>query len=236
VLPRGRSTVDFDAGFPYYFGGRITVGAGRIPNLAGFDATVAVRTMFARTELGLGARMTVVDNNPFSAAAFTNIWWGSKLLDDSKRNGVTWDVGGAISLSALSHVTITGKAFAELWSDRFCPALDSTMPNGFEGSDPIKVCVDAQNNRLSATEMSVIRKTFGRDAVPTDLFNRQNGARFLISMSGEIAFDQYWNFYFILEGAPFQQDERALFTSLFSAPMPDNDPRVYGRIGLTYKF
>jgi len=192
--------------------------------------------MFARTELGLGGRMTFVDNEPFSAAAFTNIWWGSKLLDDSKRNGVTWDVGGAVSLSALSHVTITGKAYAELWSDRFCPALDSTMPNGFEGTDPIQVCVDAQNNRLSTQQLATIRRTFGKDAVATDLFNRNNGARFLISMSGEIAFDQFWNFYFILEGAPFQQDERGLFTSLFSASMPDNDPRVYGRIGLTYKF
>lgn len=236
VLPRGRSTVDFGAGFPYYLNARITVGAGRIPNLAGFDASVAVRSMFARTELGLGGRMTVVDNEPFSLALLTDLWWGSKLLDDSKRNGVTWDVGGAVSLSALSHVTLTGKAYAELWSDRFCPALDTSMPNGFEGTDPIPVCVAAQNNRLTQPQLAAIHRTFGKDAVATDLFNRNNGARFLISMSGEIAFDQFWNFFFILEGAPFQQQERALFSSLFSASMPDNDPRVYGRIGLTYKF
>ena len=31
TLPRGRSTVDFDAGYPYFLNGRITVGAGRLP-------------------------------------------------------------------------------------------------------------------------------------------------------------------------------------------------------------
>src|SRR5204863_338916 len=81
--------------------GRITGGAGSIPNLVPVDASVAVRTLFARTEIGLGMRATFVDNEPFSAGAFTNLWWGSKLLDDSKRNGVTWDVGALISLTAL---------------------------------------------------------------------------------------------------------------------------------------
>jgi hypothetical protein len=238
VLPRGRSTVDLDAGFPYFLNGRITVGAGQIPNFFGFDASVAVRTMLARTELGLGGRMTVVDNEPFSAAAFTDLWWGSKLLDDSKRNGVTWDVGGAISLTALTHVTITGRAYAEVWSDRLCPGLDKSMPNGFDGTDPIQVCVDAQNNRLTPDEKSRITQTLGKGAStnPSDLFDRDNGARFMLSLGGEIAFQQEWNVYFILAGAPFQQSERALFTNLFSGSMPDSDPRIYGRVGLTYKF
>lgn len=234
VLPRGRSTVDADAGFPYYFTGRITVGAGKLPNLFGFDASVAVRTMFARTELGFGGRMTVVDNEPFSAAAFTNLWWGSKLLDDSKRNGVTWDIGALASLTALSHVTLTGRAYVQVWSDRHCPVQDSSAPNGFEGTDPIEVCVHAKEGNLSQVEQSRVRKLIGDDN--SELFNRENGARFLLSMIGEIAFQQEWNVYFILEGAPFQQGERALFTNIFSGSMPDNDPRIYGRVGLTYKF
>ena len=245
VLPRGRSTVDVDIGYPYFTTARITVGAGRIPNFFGFDASVAVRSMLARTEIGLGARMTVVDNEPFSAAAFTNLWWGSKLLDDSKRNGVTWDLGGVVSLTALTHVTISGRAYAELWSDRHCPALDSSMPNHFEGTDPIKVCTDflgtQQNGFMptaDAVERARIRKLVGSDATGPDspLFDRENGARFLLSLTGEIAFQQEWNVYFILEGAPFQQSERALFTSMFSASMADNDYRIYARTGLTYKF
>jgi len=233
VLPRGRSTVDLDAGYPYFVTGRITVGAGRLAPQLGFDASVGVRTMLSRSEIGLGGRMTVVDNEPFSAAAFTNLWWGSKLLDDSKRNGVTFDAGGLVSLTALTHVTITGRAYFELWSDRHCPALDASMPNGFEGTDPIKVCVDAHANRVPAADEAKVKKLIGSDAA---LFDRENGARFLLSIIGEIAFQQEWNVYFILEGAPFQQGERPLFTGLFSGSMPTNDYRIYARTGLTYKF
>lgn len=245
VLQRGRSTVDFDIGYPYFGTGRITVGAGSIPGLFGVDATVAVRTMLARTEIGLGARMTLIDNEPFSAGAFTNLWWGSKLLDDSKRNGVTWDVGGLVSLTALTHVTITGRAYAEVWSDRHCPGLDTSMVNHFDGTDPIQVCTDflgSPRNGFMPTanpvERARVKKLIGSDAVgPTSpLFDRENGARFLLSIVGEIAIQQEWNVYFILEGAPFQQAERALFTSMFAAPMGDNDYRIYARTGLSYKF
>jgi hypothetical protein len=240
VLPRGRSTADIDLGYPYFTTARITVGAGRIPNFFGFDASVAVRSMGARTEIGLGGRMTVVDNEPFSAAAFTNLWWGSKLLDDSKRNGVTWDLGGIVSLTALTHVTISGRGYLELWSDRHCPAPDSSTPNKLEGTDPIKVCTNIQTGMISDTDLSRVRKLIGSDVTTgpdsTLIKNRENGARFLLSLTGEIAFQQEWNIYFILEGAPFQQSERALFTSMFSSSMADNDYRIYARTGLTYKF
>ena len=56
------------------------------------------------------------------------------------------------------------------------------------------------------------------------------------SIVGEIAFEQQWNFFVILEGAPFQQSERALFTNVFSRSMVDTDYRIYARSGLTYKF
>jgi hypothetical protein len=237
VLPRGRSTVDVDVGYPYFVTGRITVGAGKIASMFGFDASVGVRTMLARSEIGLGGRLTLVDDEPFSAGAFTNLWWGSKLLDDSKRNGVTWELGGLASLTALTHVTITGRAYAQFWSDRHCPALDASMPNGFEGTDPIEVCQQLKDNTISAGDRSRVTKLIGTDKADNDnAFSREGGARFMLSIAGEIAFDQQWNFYFILEGTPFQTSERALFTNLFSGSMPANDYRIYARTGLTYKF
>jgi hypothetical protein len=243
TLPRGRSTVDVDVGYPYFTTARITVGAGTASNGMGFDASVGVRTMLARTELGLGVRGTLIDNQPFSAAGFSNLWWGSKLLDDSKRNGLTWDIGALVSLSALTHVTITGRGYFQFWSDRHCPTVDNNTPNGFDGTDPIKVCTDfrgtPQNDFMPNDDAdavrSRVRKLTGAES-DSELFDRDNGVRFLLSIAGEIAFDQHWNFYFILEGAPFEQGERALFSSLFSSPMGDNDYRVYGRAGLTYKF
>jgi hypothetical protein len=245
VLPRGRSTVDVDAGYPYFTTARITVGAGRIPNFWGFDASVAVRSMLSRSEIGLGGRATVLDNEPFSAAVFSDIWWGSKLLDDSKRNGLTFNAGGIVSLTALSHVTISGRGYLQLWSDRHCPALDNSMPNGFEGTDPIEVCKDFLGTRengfmptASDAERARVKKLTGAvlTGQSSELWEREEGARFLLSVIGEIAFQQEWNIYFIFEGAPFQQAERALFTSTFSGAMPDNDYRIYARAGLTYKF
>ncbi|MBC7975255.1 MAG: PEGA domain-containing protein [Myxococcales bacterium] len=243
TLPRGRSTVDIDVGYPYFTTARITVGAGTASNGMGFDASVGVRTMLARTELGLGVRGTLIDKQPFSAAAFSNLWWGSKLLDDSKRNGLTWDVGALVSLSALTHVTITGRGYFQFWSDRHCPTVDGSTPNGFDGTDPIKVCSDFRGTRENGfmpndaadAVRSRVRKLTGIEQ-DSELFDRENGARFMISIAAEIAFEQHWNIFFILEGAPFEQGERALFSSLFSSPMGDNDYRVYGRAGLTYKF
>ena len=247
VLRRGRSTVDFDAGYPYYLSGRITVGAGNIPNLFGVDASVGVRTMFARTEIGFGGRVTFVDNIPFSAGAFTNFWWGSKLLDDSKRNGVTWDFGALVSLTALTSATITGRAYFELWSDRHCPGVDLSTDNHFDGGteDAIQVCKDFLGEKVHAfaptatpQEKARVKKLIGTDLTgpSSPLFDRENGARFMLSLIGEIAIQQEWNVYFILEGRPFQQSERALFTSMFAAPMGDTDFSFYGRAGLTYKF
>jgi hypothetical protein len=237
TLPRGRSTVDFDAGYPYFLNGRITVGAGRVAKKFGFDATVAVRTMLARSDLGIGVRMMVADASPFSAAFFANGWWGSKLLDDSQRNGVTFEGGVLASLTALSNVTITGRGYFQLWSDRHCPEL---LPgNTFEATDPIDTCegyrqqLTGMTSDLSDADKARAEKLTGNTG--NTFFERENGARFLLSVIAEIAVDQRWNVYGILEGAPFQ-DERALFTSLFSGPMFDTDYILYARFGLSYKF
>ena len=67
------------------------------------------------------------------------------------------------------------------------------------------------------------------------MFGRENGIRAMASIIAEIAIQQNWNFWGILEGAPFQ-DERALFTNDFAHSMFDTDYDLYLRLGLTYKF
>jgi hypothetical protein len=253
VLPRGRSTVDLDVGYPYYAGAKINVGAGFFDKqkTMGFDASVALRSMLTRNELGLGGRLQLAHNYPFSVGAFTQLWWGSTLLDDSSRNGVTWDVGGAVSLSAASAVTITGRAYLELYSDRHCPALDNSNKTngGFETKDPTDICkaykasgrggIDNTTAPVTApagvTEADLDRAERLTDHKGTAFFDRDNGARFILSLAGEIAVDQRWNIYGILEGAPFQ-GERALFTNMFNGSQFDSDFILYFRLGLTYKF
>ena len=230
TLPRGRSTVDFDAGYPYYLNARISVGAGRVSKKFGFDATVGVRTMFAQSEIGLGGRMMVADEEPFSAALFSNLWFGAKLFDDSQRNSVTFEGGALASLTALSNVTITGRAFLQLWSDRHCPEL---INGRFEATDATDVCASYQDNTISVDDKARAEKLTGTSG--NDFFGRDNGARFMLSVLAEISVDEEWSVHGIFEGAPFQS-ERALFTNLFSASMFDTDFVLYARLGVTYKF
>jgi hypothetical protein len=239
TLPRGRSTVDFSVGYPYYLDGRVTVGAGRISHKFGFDATVAVRTLLARTELGIGARAMLADNEPFSFGAFTQIYYGSKLLDNSSRNGVTWDVGVIASLTALSHVTISGRLYLDVWSDRHCPVQKTTGMTGptdvFDG-DAIGVCKYFYNHAADANDPTVMRVTkLTGWTQPNDVFNRENGVRLMASIAAEIAVYQNWNVFGLLEGAPFQP-ERALFTHEFAKSMFDTDFNLYFKLGLSYKF
>ncbi|HSK04686.1 MAG TPA: PEGA domain-containing protein [Kofleriaceae bacterium] len=231
TLPRGRSTVDFDAGYPHFLGGRISVGAGKIAKKFGFDATVGVRIAPERQELGLGARMMVADANPFSAALFSNFWWGSMLLDDSARNGVTFEGGAIASLTALSNVTISGRAYLQLWSDRHCPELLGGRT--FEATDPTDICEELRTNMATPQDRTRAEKLTG--SAGDGIFDRDNGARFMLSVIAEIAVRQRWTMYGILEGAPFQE-ERALFTGLFSSVMPEQDAIIYARFGLSYKF
>ena len=239
TLARGRSTIDFDVGYPYYLNTKITVGAGRLAGKFGFDANVAVRTMLARTEIGLGARLMLADADPFSAGVMTELWWGSKLLDDSSRNGLTWDLGLVASLSALSHVTITGKAGLQVWSDRHCPELETPGTDGFSSTAPIEVCKDYKNELATpGTVLSSADKLRAEELTGNtgnDFFGRDAGARLLLSIAAEIAIRQHWSIYGIFEGVPFGS-ERALFTRTFSGPMFDTDYMLYLRLGTTYKF
>jgi hypothetical protein len=236
TLPRGRSTVDVSAGYPYYVEGRVNVGAGKIAKKFGFDANVGVRSMLARSELSIGARAMLADNEPFAAGVFTEISWGSKLLDNSQRNGFTWNAGVLASLTALSHVTITGRLYLDVWSDRHCPtksALPTPSNQGFDG-DAIGVCKDYKNGRLSAEDKMRVEKLTGWSK-PDDVFSRENGVRVMASVIAELAVEQHWNLWGIFEGAPFQ-DERALFTHDFAHSMFDTDYNLYLRLGATYKF
>jgi len=243
TLARRRSTIDFDVGYPYFLNGKVTVGAGKIAKQFGFDANVAVRTMLSRSELGLGGRMMLVDQDPFSAAVFTQFWYGSKLLDDSGRNGFTWDVGAIASLTALSHVTISGRAYAQFFSDRHCPGLDAAnvSSGGFETSDPIDTCksykaavIDGMGPTADFTQEDInrVEKVTGNKGM--DFFDRDSGVRFNLAIAAEIAVKQRWNVYGTLEGA--FGGERGLFTSDFSGPMADTDYQLYLRLGTTYKF
>lgn len=122
ALPNGRSTIDFSVGYPYYFSGGITVGAGKISGMA-FDAGIDLRSYFDRTDLALRGRLTIHDSSPFSFGTFATLGGGGDILGNTERN--TWfsDIGGLVSLTGLGAVTVTGKLYLNMWTDRHCPGL-----------------------------------------------------------------------------------------------------------------
>lgn len=229
TLPRGRSTVDFGLGYPYFLETRINVGAGKMSNF-GFDAGVGVRSMGSRSEIGLGVRLMLVDRDPFSAGVFGDLWWGSRLIDDSKRNGLTLNAGGVASLTAFTRVTVSGRMYLNMWSDRHCPEVNSM--NEFDG-DPIDTCARYRDGTLSAEDRMNVESLTGQTG--SDFYGRESGIRLMTSAIAEIAVKQRWNIWFVLEGAAFQS-ERALYTDYFSAPLFKSDFGTYGRAGATYKF
>ena len=235
ALPRGHSTVDIGAGFPYLLDAKVTVGAGDINKSFGFDANVGVRTLLTRTEIGLGTRVMLVNADPFTAGGFGDMWWGSSLVDSTGRNGFTVDAGLVASLTALTHVTVSGKLYLDYWNDRHCPGL--TNNNQMLDDGAIDACKDYKAVVLddkSSTPLTMrMEQLTGLKG--TDFFGRESGARVMASVAAEIAIDQQYNVWFLLEGAPFQ-NERALFTNHFSGVMPAKDHGTYLRLGITYKF
>lgn len=238
TLSRGRSTVDFGIGYPYYLDTRITVGAGRLSNF-GFDAGVGFRSYASRSELSLHGRLMLANSDPFSAAAFSSFGYSSNFFDDSRRGGVTFDAGIMASLTALTHVTITGRAYLDFWTDRHCPEIK----NGEFDGDPIQVCKDYKARALdggdpagfTVEDQMTVEDLIGASAA-TDLFaKRENGARFMTSVIIEAAIRQHWNVWALFEGAPFQ-GPRAAYTDYFSASMLKEDFGTYFRLGSTFKF
>lgn len=219
ALPLGRSTVDLAAGYPYYLDGSISVGAGKLSGFA-FDAGVFLRTYLSRTELGAKARLTLADKAPFSAALFFMVGGGSNFYDESGRNNFLFDVGLLGSLTGFGLLTVTGRAYVNIWSDRHCPDPADA------GKEPIDVCVNPGNysERLAELELD-----------PTKLAEREGGARLMLSAIAEIAIYQRWNIWFLFEGAPFQ-GQRAAYLDVFNGALFSKDIGTYMRLGATFKF
>ncbi len=234
TLPRGHSTVDIGLGFPYIASARVNVGAGSIGDKFGLDAGVGVRTLFSRSEIGLGARVMLVNSDPFTAGTFGDLWWGASLVDNTHRNGITIDAGLLASLTALTHVTVSGRLYFDYWNDRHCPQISA---NGNFDGDAIQACQDYKrivvDQSTSTDETTRLEALTGNKG--SDFFGRESGLRIMTTVAAEIAVDQQFNVWFLLEGAPFQ-GERALFTNHFSGTMPSSDFNTYLRAGVTYKF
>jgi hypothetical protein len=111
-----------------------------------------------------------------------------------------------------------------------------TGPTDVFDGDAIGVCKTFYFNATDANNPDIIRiKKLTGWQNPDDVFGRENGVRLMASIIAEVAIQQHWNMFGMLEGAPFQE-ERAFFTNEFAHSMFDTDFNFYVKVGFSYKF
>jgi hypothetical protein len=232
AIPRGRSVMAFGAGYPYLLDARFVVGAPAIGKILAFDAGLSLQTYSTHLQGALLGRMTFVDFDPFSIGAFVELGGAGAMFDArSKRNSVFMNAGASASLTGLGSVTITGRAFLNMYSDRHCPALDDD--GTFESkSNATQLCENYKDDRLNAEDKARIDELLEGDG---EIFKRESNVRFMTSLIVEIAFQQRWSAWLLVDFVPFL-DERAAFTDVINGFYLEDDLRTYPRIGLTYKF
>tara|TARA_R110002073_G_scaffold142117_6_gene293875 strand:+ start:29271 stop:31466 length:2196 start_codon:yes stop_codon:yes gene_type:complete len=227
TLPLGRSTIDFGTGFPYVLNGGITVGAGKLGNF-GFDAGVILRSYFSRTDLAVKGRLTLYDKTPFSFGAFAIAGGGTDLFGNSERNTAFADLGAQASLTGLGAVTVTGKAYIDLFTDRHCPEFKNGEFSS--ESDPIAVCRAYADGTLGQAARDRVDSAVGAG----NIFDRETGARVMLSLTVEVAVRQHWNLWGTYDGT--FNSERGAYMDDFHRLMLVNDAQQYFHLGATYKF
>jgi hypothetical protein len=223
TMPFGDFTVDVSLGYPYWIEGQATVGGSDAKEL-GWDVSLGFRSLVTTWEfLGTG-RLRLFERDPFSFAAFGTIGGGGGF---DGRNQFTLQAGVLNTVtfrSGYNAVTVTGRAYFDIWSDRLC-GLD-TDGKLLDGAPSVCSTTDT-------TLLAKIKKDY--DISADERLERYNGVRFFISLVVEAAVTEQMNFFFILEGAPFQ-GQRATHSDIFNSTMLGSDPIYNGRAGITFKF
>jgi hypothetical protein len=232
AMPRGRSLFAFGSGYPYFADMRFVVGAPKLAGKIGLDAGLTLQMYAAQMQAAVLGRVTFVDVSPFSLGAFVETGGGGALFDArSKRNTYFMNAGGAVSLTGLGAVTLTGRAYLNMYSDRHCPKL---LANGnFESkSSATDLCTNFRDDRLNAEDRERIEELVGDG---NEFFTRDNNVRLMTSIIVEVAFQQHWSLWGMIDFVP-RLDERAAFTDVINGILLEDDLRMYPRGGLSYKF
>jgi PEGA domain len=222
TMPFGDFTVDLSIGYPYWVEGQATVG-GTQAGTVGWDLTLGFRSLLTTWEFLGTLRLRLFERDPFAFAAFGTVGGGGGF---NGRNQFTLQTGVLNTVtfkSGLNAVTVTGRAFFDIWSDRLC----GVEKNGSVVEDAPGICTAGPGT----PERTQILEDFGIND-PTD---RDNGVRFYISLVVEAALNEKLNVFFIFEGAPFQ-GQRAAHSETFNGTMLGDDPIYNGRLGFTFKF
>jgi hypothetical protein len=229
TLDPGRFTFDLGAGFLPFAQLRLTVGALSYHRGAlhlGLDAGVELRTDGYLTEGGIHAKLQVLKAGP--VAIGTQIYLGGGG-GGGGRNNFTFEWGIPISLLFGDIVRVTVNPYLQVATDRLCPAVQESGEAG--------VCTTGYGLQTKAGVVTDSRHYSGGDA-GQNVRDRFQSTRLILQAAIEVAVHRVATLFLIFEGVP--TGARAAYTGDATGYSPDfawhDDPQVYGRIGMTFKF
>jgi len=174
TVPLGRFTSDIGLGYPYFADLRITVGVlkkGGIKGLGeiGIDAGAEFRTTFYHNEVGVNARLQILNRAPFALGINTYLGGGG---GPRLRNSVEWELGIPFTLLAGSMVKLTFRPYMQVYSDRHCPDVDSIVGIAMrDGAAGIQSLGDPTNGAEHAGDRCV-----GRNGQADQSYLRPDGS------------------------------------------------------------
>jgi hypothetical protein len=207
TIEPGKFTADIFGGF-YPFGGiNLTVGAIR-KGMFGLDGGVEGRTIGILTEGLAHAKFQFLKAGPIAMGTTLAIGGGG---GPSGRNTFLFEWGIPLTLLFGELVRFTVHPYLQVYTDQNCPdsgGKDTCM-------DPNRMVQNPFNGNMQR------------------VVDRFLGVRFMLRAALEISVHQIATIFFIFEADPIAQ--RAAYNKLFSGFVFD-DPQVYGRMGVSFKF
>jgi len=240
TIDPARFTADISGGFVPFAQLRLTVGAFRW-NWIGMDAGIEMRTVGYFTEGGAHAKLQFVQAGPVAIGFDIFIGGGG---GPTHRNDFLFEAGIPFSLLFGDIVRFTAHPYLQVYTDKNCPSLSD-----------VKGDVDSEGKAVeqSSTYTSERDVCHARDGTRTGNANdlplpvgeapfkvnqdpreRFAGARFMLQAVLEIAVSTNVNIFLMFEGDPVGQ--RQAFSKNYSPLFPSQDPQIYGRAGVTFKF
>jgi hypothetical protein len=206
TIEPGRFTADVGVGFIPFGQLRLTVGALR-RGMLGLDAGVGLRTNGYFTVGGAHSKFQWLKAGPVAIGVDIFIGGGG---GPGQRSTFEFEFGLPVSLLFGDLVRFTLHPYGQVYSDRLCAETAAANP-----ADEPPGCT-----------------TMGTDFKPRERFN---GFRLMLQAVLEVAVHRVATLFFIFEGDPIAQREayRKRFAPGF---VWTNDPQIYGRMGVTFKF
>lgn len=227
TIPNGRFAVDAGTGYPYYVELRATAGVTE-SKLLSWDFGLEFRSvaLIGTWEFLGTVRVRLLQIPPFALAVFGS--GGAGGGTQSGRSEATLQGGAIGTLQMTNILSVSGKAWLDFWSDRLC--AEPTATSGGKSENGPDVCKQTASPADQLQAINLVGST------AMDLYKRDVGLRFYLSLVVEAAVSDNVSVYFVFEGAPFQ-NQRAGFSKLFTSTLLSKDDPIYnGRLGLTFKF